>query len=393
MKTTFPKNPQEIQYFYSPISVLFGIGAISQLGVEAKRLGATKALIVTDKGVVESGLAQDAIEALEAEGIRFMVFDEVEPEPPIRVVDECTKRLKSDQFDIVVGLGGGSVIDTAKAAAVLITNDRPISAYFGIDLIEKRGLPKIFIPTTAGTGSEVSRVSIVTDEKAMVKNALFSNFLLADVAIVDPLLTLSMPLTLTADSGIDALVHAIEAYVSKKATRFSDLLALEAIRLIGRSISKAYAKGQDIEARSNMAFASLIAGMAFSSGGLGAVHALAYPLGTEFHLPHGRSNAIMLPHVMEFNLIGNAEKFSDIAKALGEKTEHLSIRESAIRAAEIVKQILNELSVPFKLKEYDIKQEAIPTLVEGAMKQTRLFAVNPRDLREEDLQEIYQRAW
>ena len=142
-----------------------------------------------------------------------------------------------------------------------------------------------------------------------------------------------------------------------------------------------------------MAFASLIAGMAFSSGGLGAVHALAYPLGTEFHLPHGRSNAIMLPHVMEFNLIGNAEKFSDIAKALGEKTEHLTIRESAIRAAEIVKQILNELSVPFKLKEYDIKQEAIPTLVEGAMKQTRLFAVNPRDLREEDLQEIYQRAW
>jgi len=320
MKMTFSTNPQEIQYFYSPTSVLFGIGAISQLGMEAKRLGATRALIITDKGVVESGLVREGIEALEAEGIKAMIFDEVEPEPPIRVVDECTKRLKSDQFDIVVGFGGGSAIDTAKAASVLITNDRPISAYFGIDLVEKRGLPKIFIPTTAGTGSEVSRVSILTDEKEMVKRAVFSNFLLADVVIVDPLLTLTMPLTLTADTGIDALVHAIEAYVSKKATRFSDLLALEAIHLIGRSISKAYAKGQDIEARSNMAFASLIAGMAFSSGGLGAVHALAYPLGTAFHLPHGRSNAIMLPHVMEFNLIGNAEKFSDIAKALGEKT-------------------------------------------------------------------------
>lgn len=393
MKTAFHSNPQEIQYFYSPTIILFGMGALAHLGVEARRLGAKRALLVTDKGVAASGSVQGAIESLEEEGIKSGIFDGVEPEPPIRVVDECTRRLKEGQFDIVVGIGGGSAIDTAKAASVMIANDRPVREICGIDLLEKRGMPKIFIPTTAGTGSEVTRVFVVTDEEGMTKRAAYSNFLLADVAIVDPLLTVTMPPAVTADTGIDALVHAIETQVSQKATRFSDLLSIEAIRLVARNLPKAYAKGQDMEARLNMAFAALIAGMAFSSGGLGGVHALAYPLGTDYHLPHGRSNAIILPHVMEFNLIGNAEKFSRIAGALGVKTEHLSPKESARRAVEEVKGLLEEIRIPYRLRDYDITKDAIPSLVEGAMKQTRLFATNPRDLQEQNLQEIYERAW
>jgi alcohol dehydrogenase class IV len=207
------------------------------------------------------------------------------------------------------------------------------------------------------------------------------------------MMTLSMPPKVTADTGIDALVHAIETYVSMTATPFSDILAMEAIALIAENVTKAFAKGENLDARYNMSLAATISGLAFGSGGLGAVHALSNPLGIHYHLPHGRTNAIMLPHIMAFNLIGNPVKFAQIAEAMGEEVEGLSDMEAATLAVEAVKELLGQLKIPIRLRDYDIPQKDIPKLVEGAMKVSRLFVFNPRDLTQEDVEEIYRMAW
>jgi len=256
-----------------------------------------------------------------------------------------------------------------------------------------KGLPKILIPTTGGTGSEVSRVFAITDEADKIKKAVYSNYTLADVAIVDPLLTISMPRTVTADTGADALVHAIESYVSVNATPFSDVLAIRAISLITQNLPIAYAKGSNIEARFNMMLSATLGGMAFTSGGLGAVHGLAFVLGTEYHLSHGRSNAIMLPHVMNYNKIGNLSRYAEIARAMGENIEGLSPYEAAEKSVNAVKRLLDIVNISIKLTDYGVFEAELPRLVEGGMKQARLFVPNPRDLAEEDVKDIYLQAF
>jgi len=284
-------------------------------------------------------------------------------------------------------------MDVAKGVSILAANKGGILDFCGVNLVPKRGLPKILIPTTAGTGSEVSRALIVTDEASKLKRPLISIHALSDVAMVDPILTLSMPPTVTADTGMDALVHAIETYVSVDATPFSDILAIEAIALIAENLTMAFAKGENIEARYNMSLAATTAGLAFSSGGLGAVHALSNPLGIEYHLTHGRTNAIMLPHTMSFNLIGSPAKFAMIAEAMGEEVEGLSPMEAAALAVEAVKELLDQIKIPIRLRDYGIPQKDIPTLVNGAMKVSRLFVLNPRNVTREDVEEIYRKAW
>jgi alcohol dehydrogenase class IV len=251
----------------------------------------------------------------------------------------------------------------------------------------------MLIPTTAGTGSEVTRVLVITDEAENTKKVVFSTYTLADVAIVDPTLTLTMPPKVTADTGIDALVHAIETYVSMNATPFSNILAERAIEWIGEYLPTAWAKGSNVTARYYMSLAALVAGMAFASGGLGAVHALAYPLGTDYHMPHGRSNAVMLPHVMRFNLCGSPENYSKIAALLGKEIKGLTSMESASLAAAAVEELLETIQVPFHLRDYGIPEEDLPKLVEGGMKQARLFVTNPRDLSEDDVRSVYQMAY
>jgi alcohol dehydrogenase class IV len=275
----------------------------------------------------------------------------------------------------------------------MATNEGSILDYSGIDVVPKKGLPKILIPTTAGTGSEVTRVLVVTDEASNIKQAVYSSHVLSDVALVDPMMTLSMPPKVTADTGMDALVHAIETYVSVNATPFSDILAIEAIALIAENVTKAFAKGENVEARYHMSLAATIAGLAFSSGGLGAVHALSNPLGIEYHLPHGRTNAIMLPHIMAYNLIGNPTKFASIAEAMGEEVEGLSPMEAGALAVEAVKELLNQLKISIRLRDYDIPQKDILKLVKGSMKISRLFVPNPRNLTQEDVEEIFRTAW
>ncbi len=384
---------QKIHSFFSPNKVLFGIGASREIGKEAKALGGTKVLIVTDPGVANSGLVASLRTNLEEAGMKVFLFDRVEPEPPASLVDESAQLAKEKGVDIVIGVGGGSSLDIAKGASLLASNPGNVLDYCGMDLIPKRGLPKILVPTTAGTGSEITRVFVLTDKTDNTKKVVYSNYAIPELALVDPILTISMPSKVTADTGMDALVHAIETYVSMNATPFSDLLATKAIELIAKYLPMAFAKGENIEARYHMSLASLLAGMAFASGGLGAVHALAYPLGTEYHLPHGRTNAIMLPHIMEFNLIGNRSRYALIAEMMGKGENRPDLKERAALAVEAVIELLDDVQIPYHLKDYGIPKEAIPKLVEGGMRFARLFVPNPRNLSPSDVESIYTGAW
>jgi alcohol dehydrogenase len=380
-------------FFYSPNKVVFGLDAIKSLGSEALQLGARKALIVTDPGVVKTDLLQPAKASLESAGIPFIIYDRVEPEPPIRCVNEATSQFRSEGCDVIVGFGGGSSLDVAKGISLLATNGGNLLDLCGIDLVKKKGVPKILIPTTSGTGSEVTRVLVVTDEKNNTKEVVNSIHVLADVAIVDPLLTLTVPPRVTADSGMDALVHSIETYVSVNATPYSDIFAEKAVQWIGQYLPTAWAKGSNLEARYFMSLAATYGGTAFASGGLGAVHALAYPIGTEYHLAHGRSNAIMLPHIMKFNLSGNPEKYASVAGFMGKRTEGIPAMKGALLAIEAIQELLETLQIPYRLRDYGISKKDFPTLVEGAMRFARLFVPNPRDLTEEDVQYIYEQAY
>jgi len=380
-------------FFYSPNKIVFGPDAIKGLGSEALQLGAKKAFIVTDPGVVKADLLQPVKSSLESAGIQCIVYDRVEPEPPVRCVKEATDQFLLEQCNLIIGLGGGSSLDVAKGVSLLATNGGNLLDLCGIDLVKKKGVPKILIPTTSGTGSEVTRVLVLTDEKNNTKEVINSIHCLADVAIVDPLLTLTIPSKVTADSGMDALVHAIETYVSVNATPFSDMFAEKAIQWIGEYLPIAWAKGSNLEARHFMSLAALYAGTAFASGGLGAVHALAYPIGTEYRLPHGRSNAIMLPHIMKFNLSGNPEKYASIAALMGKRIEGLPAVKGALLAIEAVQALLEILQIPYRLRDYGISKKDFPKCVEGAMRFARLFVPNPRDLREEDVLSIYEAAY
>lgn len=380
-------------FFYSPNKVVFGPDTIKSLGSEALQLGAKKALIVTDPGVVKADLLQPLKSSLESAGIQCIVYDRVEPEPPVRCVKEATDWSLLERCDLIIGFGGGSSLDVAKGVSLLVTNGGNLLDLCGIDLVKKKGVPKILIPTTSGTGSEVTRVLVVTDEKNNTKEVVNSIHVLADVAIVDPLLTLTMPPKVTADSGMDALVHSIETYVSVNATPFSDIFAEKAIQWIGKYLPIAWAKGSNLEARYFMSLAALYGGTAFASGGLGAVHALAYPLGTEHHLAHGRSNAIMLPHIMKFNLSGNPEKYANVAAFMGKGTEGLPAVKGALLAIEAIQELLETLQIPYRLRDYGVSKKDFPKCVEGAMKFARLFVPNPRDLTEENVLSVYEEAY
>ena len=382
----------KVNIFRSPNKVIFGNGTVSLVGAEAEKMGARKALIVTDAGVVKGGLIAEVEKSLKASKIDCGLFDRVEAEPPARIVDECAREVTEKKYDVLIGVGGGSSLDVTKGASIVATNGGKVLDYVGNDIVPRAGVPKILLPTTAGTGSEVTRVFVVTDEADNDKKVIFSDYNLSSVAIIDPLLTLSMPPGVTADTGMDALVHAVETYVSRLATPFSDILALEAISLIGEYLPAAYAKAENMEARYNMSLAATLAGLAFSSGGLGAVHALAYVLGTEYHMSHGRTNAIMLPYVVDYNKTGALSKYARIAQAMGEKTAGLSDFQAAERLVLRLHRLLSEVGIPDKLGAYGISVKDLPVLVAGGMKNSRLFVPNPRDLTEGDVEKIYRSA-
>ena len=378
--------------FFSPKKIMLGNNLVKKVGKEVKILGGRKAIIITDPGLVSAGMVKSVVESLHEEKIEHGIFDRVVPEPSANIVDECGEIIREGAYDIVIGFGGGSSLDVAKGASIMANNPGSILDYVGIDVVKKPGIPKILIPTTAGTGSEVTKSSILTDERENTKKSVSSDYAISDVAILDPVLTISMSAEVTANTGMDALVHAIESYVSAFSTPYAEILAIEAISLIAHNLPTAYAKGSDLTARYNMLLAANIAGLAFASGRLGAVHALSYVIGSEYHLSHGLSNAFMLPHVMNFNKIGNLNKFAKIAEAMGENVKGLSTYEAAEKSVEAIKNLLNTVRIPFKLTQHGVSRGDLPKLVRGGMSQARLFSMNPRDLTEGDVEDIYKNA-
>jgi alcohol dehydrogenase len=375
--------------------LMIGNDCIKEIGKEVKNLKGQKTIIITDRNIVKLGLVEKARKALEIENIGVDLFEDVEFEPDIKTIEEAIRIVRGRSYDTVIGFGGGSALDAAKVIACLAKNEGGVRDYIGTNKISKRGLPFILVPTTAGTGSEVSSVSVLIDERDGNKNIISDGKLFADLALVDPLLTVRLPAKLTAYTGIDALCHAMGAYITRKANPVSDALAIEAIYLISHSLRQAVFKGEtDIAARYNMALGATIGMIARVNSGGGAVHGLSYPLGTKYHLPHGQSIALLMPHVMAFNVVSAIPKFIRIAEAMGEKTEGLSREEAANKAIDGIKALLKDIGIFQGLREIGIIKEDFPKFADIVYEVSyRHIEANPRHLSREDVVKIYEIAW
>lgn len=385
-----------MQVFYSPPKIITGDGCAEALGDEAVALGAKCVVIVTDKVLHEkTDCVANALTSLESAGVETEVFDDVEPDPMVSTAERCAEFASSVGPDVIVGLGGGSSMDVAKAASAVLGNEVPLDQMWGVGNVAKHGVPMILLPTTSGTGSEVTPNSIMTDVKpdgSHMKKGIVSTFILANTAIVDPLLAVTAPPAITASTGMDALTHAIETYVSKSAQPVTLPLAMEAITLIGKYLRRAVANGSELEARRNMASASMMAGLAFANGLLGGVHAIAMAVGGQFGVAHGVANALMLPYVMEFNEMSVTGEFARIAQALGERVSGLSERDAAHRATVAVHRLVDDLGLPHTLGDVEVPAEAIPALAEESFANQRLLRNNPRVATREDMVKILERA-
>lgn len=369
-----------------------GLGALANLGDELRRLSVRRSLLICDPGIANSGMVERIEDILRDRNVSYEVFSEVEVEPSTDNVEKAAEVVMSDSYDVLIGLGGGSSLDVTKGAAVLATNGGSMKDYMGIELIPKPGLPTILIPTTAGTGAEVTLNAIYALKDEQVKKGVVSRHLRAAVAIVDPDLTTSCPPHVTAAAGMDALVHAIESYTSVKATVHTDMYALSAIKMIGNALRRAVLMGSDIEARTAMAWGSFFAGISLANAGVGAVHALAYPLGGKFHVSHGVANALLFPYVLKFNLPSNLRKFALAAEALGERVGGRAPREAAALLVDAVQQLSLDIGIPQHLKEVGVRVDDLDVLTDGAIGQTRLLSNNPRVMTRDDIKRIYSEA-
>jgi len=381
-------------YDYLMPSVNFmGPGCLEVIGQRVKILNGTKALIVTDKFLssLKDGAVEKTIEYLKAEGIDYAIYDKVEPNPKDVNVYEGVKIYEKYNCDMIITIGGGSPHDCGKGIGIALTHEGDISDYAGIETLTHALPPIIAVNTTAGTASEITRHAVITNTKTKVKFVIVSWRNLPQVSINDPLLMVGKPAGLTAATGMDALTHAVEAYVSKDANPVTDAAAIQSIKLISKNLRLAVANGENIVARENMAYASILAGMAFNNGNLGYVHAMAHQLGGLYDMPHGMANAMLLPHVCKYNMIANLEKFADIAEFMGEKTAHLSTVEAAEKAIQAMFRLSSDVGIPSSLKEIGIKEEDIELMSINALKDGNAFS-NPRKGNEKDVANIFKAA-
>jgi alcohol dehydrogenase class IV len=384
---------EKLGTFHIKTRIFFGRGGISALGELALEMGSKRFLLVGDSALASNGTLDRAAQSLRGAGLQGETYQGVEPEPYLDNADDAAALGRNLQADLVVGMGGGSVMDTAKAAAVLLTNDGLAGDYIGLDRVKSPGTRTIMVPTTAGTGAEVTFTAVFTNRQTKAKGGINSPHLFPDTALLDPELTLSCPPNVTAATGMDALTHAVESVTSKSSSVFTEALALEAVRLIGANLRRAVFHPEDIEAREQMLLGSLLGGLALADAGVGAAHALAYPLGGLFRIPHGLANAVLIPHVMEFNLPAAERHLSLIALNLGEPVASLPPRRAAAAAVEAVKALCSDIGIPAVLSELGVPRSDIPVLVESAMKVTRPVENNPRTLTPEGAQSIYERAF
>ncbi|KKM11396.1 alcohol dehydrogenase [Clostridiales bacterium PH28_bin88] len=388
--------------------MVFGNGSVNKLGSIVKKLGGSRVLVVTDPGLAKAGLLATVEGLLKDAGVGVVSYDRAEPEPRVARAVEGYQEVKGEKCDLVVGLGGGSSMDIAKTLALLLTHGGEPADYFGESKVPGPVLPLVAIPTTAGTGSEITPSAVLTDEVNNVKVGISDNYLRPRVALVDPLLTLELPPAITASTGMDALCHAVEAFTGidyrylpikpdeevlyHGSNQLTNTLAREAIRLIGGSLRTAVDQGRNVEARHDMALGSVTAALAYSNSGVGAAHALAYPVGALTHAPHGVLCGLLLPHVMQYNLPVRMEKLAEIAVLLGENTAGLSRQEAAQKGVDAVKSLIRDIKMTSRLRDLGVTGEDIPGLAEKTMGVTRLLRNNPRRASVEGMAEILTSA-
>ena len=369
-----------------PQKIVFGTGCIQTLVEDYKKMGLQRLFVLTAPPI--RPLIEDTLAELKSAGINIEVFQDIVAEPTVNDFKKILEVARQFKADSVVGVGGGSVLDVTKLIAAFINSDQQVEDCFGTGFIKQKGLWFACLPTTAGTGSEVSPNAILLDERDHLKKGIVSPFLIADVAYVDPKLTWTVPAKVTADTGMDALTHCIEAYTNKFAHPSVDIYALQGIRLIAANLEKAVKNGQDQEAREALAFGSLYGGLCLGPVNTAAVHALSYPLGGEFHIPHGLSNAILLPSVMKFNMPANIKRHAEVAIALGCQPGK-NDEETAQRGVDFIYQLADAVGIPKKLTDLGIPQTAVDGMAKAAMQVQRLLKNNPREVTEQDARDIY----
>lgn len=386
--------------YFLPPRIEFGDGTIQNLGEHVKAFGGKKPLLVSDAGVISAGILTKAVEALDAGGLSHATYSDIEPNPTDISITDGVEVYKAEACDVVIAVGGGSVMDAAKAIRLLTTHAPPLEPYYadvgGIERIRDDMPPLICVPTTAGTGSEVSQGAIITDTSLQTtdrwrKRAIVTPFNMSNIALLDPRITLGMPPALTAATGMDAITHGIEAYVATKYHPIAEGVALQALRMLSANIQKVYHDGSDVTARGEMLLGSCMAAFSFQKG-LGAVHSLAHQLSTDAPIPHGVANAILLPPVMEFNFSHAREKYAEVARALGIDTSDMDIDEAGRAAIDKIKAYNIELNMPTGLGAAGLDRKKIPKLGADAMLD-HCHKFNPRECTEADMVVLFEAAF
>jgi alcohol dehydrogenase class IV len=377
--------------FMTPPRIICAPGSLAQLGAQARDLNGTRAFIVTDPGLTRLGYGQRALASLEAVGLTGTVFDRVEADPPYSVVRDAVATARDAGADLVIGLGGGSSIDTAKVVALALNSDQSLDEMVGSEQATGKRLPLICVPTTAGTGSEVTFVSVLTSDGGL-KKAIYSSKLLPDVALLDAELTLGMPPHVTAAPALDAMVHAIEAYTSRtRKNPISDALAIKALQLLSNNFDTVLKDGGNIQARNDMLLGSMMAGMAFVNASVAAVHALSYPLGARFHVPHGHSNALVMGPVFRFNIPAAKAEYAELAAIILPKRTFNSDEDAANAFVDRLEDMLNRSGLHTRMSQLGVTEADIPAMaLEVTEKISRLIATNPRDISYDEVVAMYR---
>lgn len=380
--------------FLMPSVNFFGSGVIEKIGDRAKMLGMKKPVIVTDKFLegLKDGAVQQTLASLDAAGVDYVIYDGVEPNPKVRNIKEVKKLYEESGADSIITVGGGSAHDTGKGAGIILTNGDDITELAGIETLNNPLPPLIAVNTTAGTGSELTRHAVITNEETHLKFVVVSWRNIPLVSFNDPTLMLDVPASLTAATGMDAFVQAIEPYVSVDHNPITDSQCIEAIKLIEGSLREAVANGHNLEARTAMVEAEMLAGMAFNNANLGYVHAMAHQLGGQYDAPHGVCCALLLPYVEQYNLIADPQRFAELAEFMGENTDGLSTRDAAELSIKAMKQMSEDVGIPKSIKEIGAKPEDFRMMAENALKDGNAFS-NPRKGTVDDLVKIFQAAY
>ena len=373
-----------------PARLIFGPGCSRQAGEELRKLGGTKALLVTDPGVRGAGILAGLLEGLDSSGVACEIYDGVEPNPSIRCVEEAAALYRRGGCDCLLGVGGGSSMDTAKVVGAVLSNDLDIRAMEGVGKVKNPIPPLVVVPTTCGTGSEATAVGVITDPETHYKMPIISPHLYAKVALIDGTLLTKLPAPVIASTGMDALCHALESYVNLNTNPISDGLDLKAISMISQWLRPAVANA-NLEAMSYMVLASTIAGIGFANTRVTIVHSMSHPVSGFYGVPHGVANAVLLPYVMEFNLIGNAQRFADVARAMGEDTFGLTTMEAARLSVKAVRELSRDVGIPETFKPYGVTTEHLEAMVEDTFKSGNV-PINPVRVNRQQVRELYLRA-